>query len=165
MPTFNQKLAEAQKAFKAAEGSGAYKRHALPEVLAYLKAYIAMGPYPYNAEVVKFILSKETVEPALHDYLDTEVYLAQHDLTAERDAARDAEMTAQGYLKLKPELEYRGPARIVAKKDADIFTRKVESVGKIVDGGNGYAFFIPKGRRTRGYSLFDLKGYYQPITA
>ena len=73
-------------------------------------------------------------------------------------------MDVKGFKKISPSMIYRGPARIVAKKDADIFTYKVETEGKFVDGGGMQAFFIPKGRRTRGYSTYDLKGYYQPIT-
>lgn len=141
-----------------------YTKKAMPEVLQYLKDYEATGKYPYNAEVRDFILTKENIKPELHDYLETEVYLAQHDLQAEKLATHTHEMADKGYLPTSQLNGYLGQAELVATKSLDWMTQKLATTGKIITAHNGEPFFIPKGSRTRGYYIRNLENaFYKAI--
>lgn len=160
--TFAQKLIKEKKDFDS-RNVGSYKKPSMPEVLMYLKEYIATGEYPYNARVAKYILSKEAVPDDLKDYLETEVYLAQKDLKEEKGALLDNKMLGEGFLKISWNTEYRGNAELIAKKDVDLMSTKISLTGKIISDSRGTPFFIPKGKRSRGYSFVGLEGYYKPI--
>lgn len=168
MTTYAQKLHEARALFNACETMphprpNPYDRDCLPETLAYLDAFIATREYPYNAQVAKYIKSKEEIPAELNEYLDTEIYLAQQTRRRREGAKKDEEMRAQGYEKITTSVEYRGQAVIVAKKDMDWMSAKIETEGKIIEDSRGYPFFIPKGKRTRGYSFLGIDGYYKQI--
>lgn len=171
MNTFEQKLREAKTSFdeRAKEHQG-YKSKAMIEVLAYNKQAKAENSekYSYNSAIVDYICAKETIPSDLIDYLDTEVYLSQQDLRAELKASRDSGMVAEGWLVI-PKVHYaelftyRGKAVIKATKSNDWTTNRIETEGKIITAGNGEPFFVPKGKRTRGYYFQLLEGYYKPL--
>jgi hypothetical protein len=162
--TFATKLEAAKKEFdaRASDFSG-YKKPAMPEVLNYLKAYIATGNYPYNSNVVDYIKERETIPDHLSDHLNTEVYLAQQDLTKEKELEYDSKMAAEGFSKLIWNTSYRGLAELRAQQEGVFAARNISLTGKIVSDNRGEPFFIPKGNRTRGYSVFGSKGYYRPL--
>lgn len=145
--------------------SGSYDADAIPEVWAAYKEWRAENPdaYPYNADIEKWIVEKYGVREELADHLGTQVYLAQQQNRREKEAARDTEMAADGFMPIKWDTEYRGEVHVRARKETDFMSSNVSEYGKFVDGGNGGGFFIPKGRRTRGFTLQSLKGYYKPI--
>ena len=163
--TFATKLEAAKREFDAIFDFSGYKRPATPEVLHYLKDYIATGNYPYNSEIASYIKEREVIPDGLSDYLNTEVYLAQQDLQKEKELEYDAKMTATGFVKITWDMSYRGPAEFQAQQDFDFISRNISLTGKIVSDGTGSPFFIPKGNRTRGLSVFGLKGYYKPLVS
>lgn len=158
-PTFNQKLQIEKTVFDEQR----FKKAPMPEVVQYLREYKATGKYPYNADVLKYIQSKETVSGELIDTLDTEIYLAQQFLRAEQLENKTHEMADKGFIPVKAWNGYVGRAELVGKKSLDWATTQINKVGKIIaleDGG----FFIPKGNRTRGYYLRNLdEAFYKPI--
>jgi hypothetical protein len=156
----NEKLKEAQKVFEIEK----YKKKAMPEALNYLKEYKATGKYPYNAQVVEYIMERETIDADLKDYLDTEVYLAQHDLRSEKEEEQEVEMRKEGYIPLKEVGNFTGKCLFTGKRSLDWLTNKVDMEGKIIKAHNGAPFFIPKGKRTRGYYLAGIdNGFYKPL--
>lgn len=159
--SFNEKLREHQAAFNVHK----FDKTVMPEVLYYNYEWRKENPtqFLYNSILNSYILSKETVSAELFDYLDTEVYLSQQQYRKDKEAKTDATMLELGYTKITPNISYRGVAEIVASQEVDLFKHSVKSVGKIIDGNYSAAFFIPKGKRTRGYSFLNLKGYYKPL--
>jgi len=162
MITINNKTLLAEKISFDAQG---YTKKAMPAVLEVLKQYIATGKYPYNAQVRDFILSLCTIDANLHDYLETEVYLAQQDLRKENESKLQQEMADKGFIPAKEWKGYVGLAQLVGNVQLDWMTSNIDKIGKIVvtnDGEDG--FFIPKGKRTRGYYLRSLNNaFYKPI--
>lgn len=163
MKTFNEKLLEAQKEFEVQK----YKKHAMPEVLAYYKLWHTEHPgqFCYNAMLVDYIKAHEDVSNDTDNHLGTEVYLAAHDVREEKHLQRDAEMFNAGYQKISPDVEYRGKIEVQAVQTSDWFTNKVAITGKLITDGRGAPFFVPKGKRTRGYRFdgFNFIGYFKPI--
>lgn len=151
--TFNQKLLEAQKEFKKGKGGSNYDKIPMPEVVEYLRAFKATGAYPYNADVEQYIKDREEVSQTLEDYLGTEVYLAQGYLRKEKEIEYTEHMRAQGYIPIKEVTTYRGPAQLVAKRNIDFLTSNILLDGKVITSGDDRPFFVPKGRRSRGYYL------------
>jgi hypothetical protein len=95
-------------------------------------------------------------------------------LQAEAQKVKDNEMIAQGWRVIPTigqfntdgfkRFEYRGAVKLKASKDMEWITVKIETTGKIVDTGEKKdAFFIPKGKRSRGYYFQCLSGYWKPI--
>lgn len=168
MNTLNEKLKEAQKEFTEAKKEyRGYDKPALPEIIAFNKAYRETGEYPYNASIKKYILEREKIAPELLDYLDTEIYLSQQAIKDEKEITKDGIMLGEGWHKIPTPNEifdYRGRAMVCATKDLDWTTSKIETEGKIIDGAKS-PFFIPKGRRTRGYYFQMLNGYWKPLNS
>ena len=162
MQTFNQKLEEERDAFNK-RGTNKYGKTPMPEVVAYLREYKATGKYPYNADVEAFIKTREEVRDALEDHLGTEVYLAQKFLHDEDARVYSESMLAKGYIKAGDITTYRGPAELIAKKNMDLFTTNIGLVGKIITSGDDRPFFVPKGRRSRGYYLGTLESAFIKI--
>jgi hypothetical protein len=162
---FETKLKQAKAIFEIER----YQKHAMPEVLDYLKELKAKTHEGkgtvFNAELGNYILDRETIEDNnLKDYLATEVYLAQQDLRAEQQQAYREHMLSMGYQELKHDVEYRGKIELVAQKSMDWFTNKISIEGTLITAGNGEAFCIPKGRRTKGYYVRNLENaFYKPI--
>jgi len=123
----------------------------------------------YFSTIQSYVLSKENIPDELHEQLHREIYLANHQEDRAKEQAKDIEMFANGYLKIpkprrdEPKFEYRGNIEIVASKDNDMFTHRIVTTGKIITDGRGEAFFIPKGKRSRGYTFQLLNGYYKLI--
>lgn len=147
------------------------KAYALPPAL--LELVRPHESLPYNSQIADEIIAQEGMTPYDKDKLKTLVFLARKAFSKERRAARDASMLADGWQIIPsyqnreehiPAIEYRGAAMIRAKKHIDWMTSSFDTTGKIVDNSHGHAFFIPKGRRTRGYAMQSLDGYYKPIT-
>jgi len=142
-----------------------YSKKAHQGVLEALKQYKATGKYPYNAQVKDFILSLCDIKAELHDYLETEVYLAQQDLGQEEKAKLTQDMADKGFIPCSEWKGYIGKAQLVGKKQLDWATASIDTTGKIIitnDGQDG--FFIPKGKRSRGYYLRNLdEAYYKAI--
>src|SRR5574343_1595714 len=152
-----KKLQQAKAEFEQLK----YKKPAMPEVLAYLKEAKKRveGKTVYNSELTAEIMRAESLDEEWRDYINTEVYLAQQDYTAEREAELDAKMEAEGWHKLSEVGDYRGSAYLRAKREVDWLTQNIDIEGKIITDSGGRPFFIPKGRRSRGYNLVGtLKG-------
>ncbi len=142
-----------------------YKRDAIPSVWAYHQAWCKenVGRTHYIAEIEKYINERESLPPELQDQLGTEVYLANAQWKRAHDARQGELMTQEGYIPLTPDMEYRGAALLRASKDIDFMRVALSSEGKFITSGRGTPFFIPKGRRTRGYDVYSIKGYYKPV--
>ena len=135
----------------------------MPEVLEAMRQYTATGKYPYNAQVKDFILSEHNIDSNLHDYLLTEIYLAQQDLRSEQKAKQQHEMADKGYVPCSQINGFTGEAELIATKSRDWFTQKIATTGKIIELEDG-PFFIPKGKRTRGYYIKLLdNAFYKAI--
>jgi len=157
------KIKQAQDLFKI-EG---YKKKAMPEVLEYLKRAKERknGDTVYNAELTSEIMEKENLSEEYRDYVNTEVYLAQHDYRAEQEQKYTNNMLAQGWKVLDNEIEYTGKCKYIATKSLDWYTAKLENTGtlKRIDDGEEL-FLIPKGKRSRGYYVRNLeKAFYQEL--
>jgi hypothetical protein len=144
------------------------KKYALPtDLLELVRPHEALR---YNSQIADAIIAQTGY--ADKDKLETLIFLACKVFSKERIQAEDAEMTAQGW-QIIPSYEhredniapitYRGDAALSAKTSTDWSTSKLEIVGKIISDGAGEAFFIPKGKRSRGYYMRNLVGYYMPI--
>lgn len=145
------------------------KKYALPVALVEL-----VRPHEelrYNSQIADAIMVDTGYTDK--DKLETLVFLAHKAFGKERRDARDAEMMAEGWSVIPsyetrgrdiPPISYRGAAMLCAKKSVDWMTSKLEMAGKIISDARGDAFFIPKGKRSRGYYMPMLDGYYKPIT-
>jgi len=144
------------------------------EALRQYKATLEPNATAYNADVEKFILSLCNVDADLHDYLGTEVYLAQKYLDKEAKAKHVQEMADKGYIPCREWNGYEGPADLVGKNDIDWMSISIKEVGKIIkslvkveDQGRTKIyepFFIPKGKRSRGYYLHNMGAcFYKAI--
>jgi hypothetical protein len=137
-----------------------------PEMVSLVDLYMA----PYNSIIVDAIM--EVTGAQNKDNIETLVYVGRKVLQAEAQKVKDNEMIAQGW-QVIPSIgsasflipfSYRGPVQVCASKDMDWMTAKIETTGKIVDTGEKKdAFFIPKGKRSRGYYFQCLNGYWKPI--
>lgn len=163
MQTFNQKLAEAKAEFYAAV-SRKYERHAIPEVLEHCRNAQAADAekYSYNRALVEYIKEREEVAAELEDYLDREVYLAQHDIRSEKRAQNEAAMLAAGWRKLDKSaiddaLAQGLRLQVNATANNDWMTVKIDNIYKPHIFAKGtdreeYGLMNPKAR-TCGYSL------------
>jgi len=138
-----------------------YNKEPMAEVVEALRQYKAtLEPKAtaYNSEVEAYIVSKEKLEldSELKDYLGTEVYLAQQYLDKEAQAKHAQEMADKGYIPCREWNGYEGPAELVGKNDIDWMSINIKEVGKITKTGDDKPFFIPKGKRTRGYYLHNM---------
>ena len=177
---FEQKLREAKKEFDELnkEHKG-YHKKAMPEVKEYNLLYRKeTGKYPYNASIKDFIIKKNdlALDNELLDYLETEVYLSQHDIDEDEKQAYTDKMLASGWKKLTRETEYRGKILLQAKKSTDWLTQSIEQEAKIIESVIGYEkdtkaritvlFIIPKGKRSRGWYVSSLENaFYKPLSA
>ena len=160
MTTFNEKLKAAKKEF---DGGAHYDKPSMREVLDYCKqAQAADGKkYYYNRALADYIKEREQVDADMADYLDTEVYLAQHDIRGESKAAHEAEMIAAGWRKLDKAavddaLAQGMKLEVNATASNDWFEVKVERVYKPHIFGDGqYGLMKPKAR-THGYALHQF---------
>lgn len=150
---------------QAGTTSKRYEWDAVPEVWAAYQEWRAANPaaYPYNADIQAWIVEKYEVADSLRDILETQVYLCQQQKRRDDQKLRDAEMLADGFMPIAWDTAYRGKVHMRARKETDFMASNVSEYGTFVDGIRGSAFFIPKGRRTRGFMLQNLKGYYKPI--
>jgi hypothetical protein len=159
----NIKLKEAQKVFEVEK----YKKRAMPEVLQYLKDYKATledKATAYNSSVIEYINEHETIDADMQDYLGTEVYLAQNDLRAEKETEHEKEMIAQGYTPVRDVGDFTGACVFVGVKSIDFYMGKIDMEGKITKAHDNRPFFIPKGKRTRGYYIETLdNAFYKPL--
>src|SRR3990167_1213917 len=118
----------------------------------------------YNRAIAEAIV--EEVGPVeIERDLDRLVYICRQIIKDEKQAEQDKAMIALGWRLIKDVGDYRGPAVLNATKDIDWLTSKIVDLpGKIITSGNGLPFFIPKGKRSRGYYLTygSIKGYWKP---
>lgn len=164
MQTFNEKLANAKNQWQIKKD---YDKQALPEVLAYLKQKKAEvnGDTVFNAQLATYIAQKENVPNELLDYLNTEVYLAQHDLQKEKDNEYTAKMIQDGFTPLTSDTPYRGKIELIATKHNDWLTTNISQEATLKMLPDGHLFVIPKGNRTRGYFVRNLEqAFYKPLT-
>ena len=97
-------------------------------------------------------------------YLETEVYLAQHDIWREEKEAHHNKMIDSGYVKLtdlvvQQALDDNKNIQLVAEITNDWMTTKVDKTlkPKLFDGIYG---LLPLKARTHGYSLAQFKDAY-----
>jgi len=142
-----------------------YKLDAVPAVWAEYQAYRAedLERYPYNAAIEAWMIKRNAIPEHLHDFLGTQVYLAQHQRRRAEEETMRQYMKGEGFEPIEWDTAYRGAVRVVAKKEFDFMAVRTPETGKFITDGRGGAFFLPKGKRTRGYVLAGLKGYYKPI--
>lgn len=169
MQTFNEKLKKQKVIFDSmAITHNGYKKTSMLEVKAYNLQYRKeTGLYPYNDNIVKFITKHKAIDIDLIDHLGTEVFLSQQDIRADEKKAQDDKMIAKGWLVIPQPPEtcaYRGKIIIRAIKENGFLSSEIDGEGKLVDTTNNHgSFFIPKGKRSRGYYFELLKGYYKQI--
>jgi len=144
-----------------------YKKKAMLEVLEYLKQFEKENKREnktiYNRELEDYIKGKHKIPKELERYLETEVYLAQHDYRDEKQVMYNDKMLARGWLKLTKDVEYRGKIELSAIASLDWLTSDISQEGKLITSGNGEVFFIPKGKRSRGYYVYSLKNAFYKI--
>jgi len=184
MQTLKQKLEEKRKLY--ANNDKAYTEEwcareenddCMPEVLQYNKLYRETYPdkYPYNDAIKEFICEKENI-PYIHSnsddmsnlsyYLGAEIYISQHAIDNEKKREKEKELQAQGFLPAQNPA-YRGKAILKGTNTLDWISASYELEGKIIDSNtpDKTAFFLPKGKRNKGYFLRDhFEGYYKPLT-
>jgi len=132
-----------------------------PEMIALVRPHKEMT---YNSQIVDAIGMDENCR----DNLETLVYLCRKLFRQEAKAEMENKMIAEGWLPIpsyddevmKP-FAYRGAITIKAIKEQDWCSSRIDSAGKIISDCKGKAFFVPKGKRTRGYYFQSLKGYYK----
>lgn len=160
-----ESLKTAEQEWNASEGSNRFEQDAIPEVWDAYKEWrmLNANAYPYNADIEQWIIEKYEIPESCFDFLGTQVYLAQQQNRRDLQNQKDSEMEQDGFTPIKWNTEYRGNVHVRAIKDNDFMSSKIEQYGKFVDAQSGGGFFIPKGRRTRGFRLQSLKGYYKAI--
>lgn len=159
--TFITNLQKEKDIFNSLE-TRKYDKKAMPEVLQYVKNNPDIKT---NPPMVKFISEKENIPAELTEYLETEVYLARHNLGEEKELIAHNDMIAKGYIKLDRNTSYRGKIELVATINTDFFTTNISQQATIKDVPNKEPFVIPKGNRTRGWWISRLeKAYYKPLT-
>ena len=166
MTTFNEKLKAAQGEFCKVR-YGNYDKRAMPEVLAHCKAAQAADgkKYYYNRALADYIKEREQVDADMASYLDTEVYLAQHDIRNEKEATHETEMITAGWRKLDKAaiddaLEVGKNLEVKATANNDWFEVKVEKIYKphiFARGTDKEQYGLMKPRaRTHGYALYQF---------
>lgn len=171
MKTFVQELQHQKELFEAKELPAGYKtrydKPAMLEVLEYLKVEIAKnnGGTVYNESLALLIAKAENIPSDLYDHLKTEVYLAQHDYTDLKQKEHADKMLSLGYIPLTSKTDYRGKIELIATYNSDWFTNKIAQEAKIITAQNGTAFIVPKGKRSRGWYVYNLENaFYKPLT-
>ncbi len=165
MKSFEQKLKERKENF---ENNGSYNQNSMPEIYAYYKEYVTSGQYPYLRLVSDFILTKEIVNPELHKYLETEVYLASEQYHKEQQEIYAKKMISDGWLPLTKSifleaLNHGQKLEVSAEMQGAILTVKVTHIYKPVIDDNG-TYFLMKSRATRkGYPLNNFKNAFCKI--
>ena len=160
----NEKLKQAAEAWATAKD---YSRKAMPEVLALNKEYRAAFPdkYGYNADIVKFIVARCGVAAEYEDMLKTEVYLSQHDIENEKQAAKQAAMIAAGWRVLDKAaiddaIAQSKNLQVSATSQNDWMTIKVDKIYKphiFARGTDKEQYGLMKPRaRTHGYALYQF---------
>lgn len=168
MTNLNEKLKQAAEAWVVNKD---YNRPAMPEVLALNKEYRAAYPdkYPYNADILKFIMARAGVAPEFEEILKTEIYLSQHDIEDEAKERNKARMIAEGWRQLdKAAIDEAIAAGKLLKVSAvmanDWLTTKIDNIYKPHIFAQGtdreqYGLMKPHGR-TRGYSLHRFENAF-----
>ena len=147
----------------------AEKEGKLSEILMFteVKQVRASYPeYPYLDKVTDYVANKLnlTLEKEEWENLKSMCYFAGGDIDNDKEVAQEKEMIAQGFIPVREVGDYRGTAELVGKKSVDWMTNKIALTGKIITAGNGLAFFIPKGKRTRGYYLATIEnGFFKKV--
>ena len=116
-----------------------------------------------NSFIADEIMKEIGLEAEYKRTLESIVYHARHIIEAEKKSKQDADMIKDGWsiIPVRELFTYRGQITIRANKSSDWLTTRIDTIGKVIDDGDKKAFFIPKGKRTRGYYLSGLKGYYK----
>lgn len=160
----NEKLKQAAEAWAIKRD---YGRAAMLEVLALNKEYRAAYPkeYGYNRAIRDFIVARCGIAPEYIDMLETEIYLSQHDIRNEKEAANAAAMLAAGWVALdKPAIDEALASgkllQVVGTADNDFLTVKIDRVYKPHIFAKGtdqeqYGLMKPKAR-THGYTLHQF---------
>lgn len=164
---FNEKLKMEKIVFdEMSKNNQGFHKKPMLEVVNYLREYkTSLEPkaVAYNSDVVSFICDKENTPDEIKDYLDTEVYLSQKFLREEAKAKHVHEMADLGYIPCREWKGYTGKAILIFPVSIDWFTGKIDKSGKIIETEDG-GFFIPKGKRSRGYYLHNLEeAFYKAI--
>ena len=162
--TFNEKLKTAQAEF---DGGAKYDKRAMREVLAHCKVAQAADAkkYYYNRVLADYIKEREQVNEDMVSYLDTEVYLARHDIRNEEKAERVRAMTAAGWRKLDKAavddaLAQDKLLQVDAVASNDWFEVKIDKTYKphiFARGTDKEQYGLMKPRaRTHGYALYQF---------
>lgn len=96
---------ELEKLKKEWETKKDYERNALRKVYLYNLQFRKENPekYPYNADILDFILEKESIPQELQDHLKTEIYLSQQQLAREREKELEEDLQRKGFVRINPQ--------------------------------------------------------------
>jgi len=160
--TFNEKLKKAEENFNK-KGFKKYEKKSMIEVLNYNKQYRKENPkeYPYNSNIVDFILEKEKVDNEMLDHLGTEVYLSQHDIKIEKDTEEEIERKKDGYTRITNKNVCDIPVDVkvellLSTRSLVGALRKSSNVCRVLKDGDGEVFFLLPRCRRKGYTAQTL---------
>jgi hypothetical protein len=166
---FIKNLLENKKIFEKGKGYGDYSKPVMDEVYKYQKQFRIENNRPvgtiYNNELENYVIEKENIPVELQEYIKVEVYLSQQKEHKEDKEKNVENMKNQGWLVLDRDVKYRGKIKFIGSVVQDWFTSKIEKEGKLIDGDEGRAFIIPKGKRSRGYYVALLENaFYKQLS-
>lgn len=166
MQNLNEKLKQAAEAWAVKKD---WKRRAMPEVLALNKEYRAAYPdkYPYNADILEFIIAREGVAPEFEDMLKTEIFFSQRDIRNDGVEDQKAAMLAAGWRVLDQAaideaLKQGKKLQVKATATNDWLTVKIDQVYKPHIFNGRYGLMKPKAR-SRGYGLEQFENAFYKL--
>jgi len=145
-----------------------YDSPALDEVKKYNLEYRKCGKYPYNSDILNYILKLEKVEEDLIKHLKTEIFLSQHDISNDEKEDLKKEMIDNGYIPLTNEIAEKvcsenKKIQLTAMSTMDWLTHSYkDEIFKIKKTGDTYMLLKPRAR-SRGYYISRFENTFCKI--
>jgi len=131
----------------------------LKEVLELNKQYRQENPtkYGYTADILSYIMEKETVPQELKDILDSQVFFSQRDLRKEKIQEHKEKMLAEGWMPLDKvaideALKQGKKLQVIATTNNDWMTVKIDNIYRPHIFNGRYGLMKPRAK-SRGYAI------------
>lgn len=92
---------ELEKAEQEWQTKKDYERDALKKVYLYNLQFRETGNYPYNKDILNFILERESIPQEFQRHLETEIYLSQRQIDREKKNDFEKQLKQRGFEKVK----------------------------------------------------------------
>jgi len=94
---------ELEKAEQEWQTKKDYERDALKKVYLYNLQFRETGNYPYNKDILNFILERESIPQEFQRHLETEIYLSQQQIVRDREKELKEDLLKKGFVKIDPQ--------------------------------------------------------------